>query len=189
MNDSVLKKEFKKTDVDRLRNLIKGKADNRSTQGVGYTKKYEYHNEGDIWEDDGKTWTIKDGIIQTVNKLSAIKKMANMPIFCPHCQNKMSYIDKDSYNIHHTCLECLAIFETELRRQGKWEEYHKHIHNDSIDKFIFEYASWVERMIEANNKSFITESGDVEKWKGGVNLSQASKGLEETIKFLENLKK
>ena len=64
MSDNVLKKDFNKKDVERLRNLVKGKAGERTTQGIGYTKKEEFHKEGDIWEADGRKWTIKDGIKQ-----------------------------------------------------------------------------------------------------------------------------
>ena len=48
MSDNVLKKDFNKKDVERLRNLVKGKAGERTTQGIGYTKKEEFHKEGDI---------------------------------------------------------------------------------------------------------------------------------------------
>ena len=54
MSDNVLKKDFNKKDVERLRNLVKGKAGERTTQGIGYTKKEEFHKEGDIWEADGR---------------------------------------------------------------------------------------------------------------------------------------
>ena len=58
----MLKKEFKKNDVERLRNLIKGKSNSRTSQGVGYTKSLsEDHLEGDTWEENGRSWTIKDG--------------------------------------------------------------------------------------------------------------------------------
>ena len=40
--ESMLKKEFQKKDVQRLRNLITEKHGNKTTQGVGYTKKQEY---------------------------------------------------------------------------------------------------------------------------------------------------
>ena len=51
----MLKKEFQKHDVERLRNLIKGKSSSRTTQGVGYTKSSsEDHEEGDIWEENGR---------------------------------------------------------------------------------------------------------------------------------------
>ena len=37
--DNILNKEFAKKDVERLRNVLSGKAGERSTDGVGYTKK------------------------------------------------------------------------------------------------------------------------------------------------------
>ena len=43
--DSLLKKQFQKKDVERLRNLVKGKEGNKTTQGVGYTKQKEFYND------------------------------------------------------------------------------------------------------------------------------------------------
>ena len=68
-NDSVLKKEFKHRDVERLRNLVQGKYGDKTTMGTGYSKAKEFHNEGDVWEEDGRTWTIKNGIKQNITKL------------------------------------------------------------------------------------------------------------------------
>ena len=62
--DSVLKKDFQKNDVERLRNLVQGKYGEKTRSSVGFTNKQEFHNEGDIWESDGRTWTIKEGIKQ-----------------------------------------------------------------------------------------------------------------------------
>ena len=70
MSDNVLKKEFNQRDVQRLRNLIQGKTGDKVTIGVGYTKQQEFHNEGDVWEEDGRKWTIKDGIKQNITKRS-----------------------------------------------------------------------------------------------------------------------
>mgnify|MGYP003135916150 CR=1 FL=1 len=67
---SVLKKEFKKQDVERIRNLVKGKYGDKTRSSVGFTKKTEFHKEGDIWESDGRFWTIKDGIKQNVTKFT-----------------------------------------------------------------------------------------------------------------------
>ena len=39
MNENVLKKEFGKKDVTRLRNLMTGKHNNKNGQSVGYRKK------------------------------------------------------------------------------------------------------------------------------------------------------
>ena len=46
--DNVLKKEFAKKDVTRLRNLVQGKYGEKTTQGVGYSKKQEIYAEGDV---------------------------------------------------------------------------------------------------------------------------------------------
>jgi uncharacterized protein (UPF0128 family) len=75
----MLKKEFKRKDVERVRNLIKGNVDDSAELQVGYTTKKEDHKEGDIWEEGGKEWTIKDGIKQTYTKLDKVKKEAILP--------------------------------------------------------------------------------------------------------------
>ena len=74
MKDNVLKKEFNKKDVKRLRNLVKGKSSERTGQGVGYTKKDEFYEEGDTWEENGRMWTIRDGIKENITKLDKAKK-------------------------------------------------------------------------------------------------------------------
>ena len=62
MKENVLKKDFKKQDVERIRNLVQGKYGEKTRSSVGFSKKDEFYQEGDIWESDGRTWTIKNGI-------------------------------------------------------------------------------------------------------------------------------
>ena len=77
MKESVLKKEFKPRDVARLRNLISGKTGDATQLQAGWEKHSVDHIEGDIWEESGKKWTIRNGIKQTVTKLDEIKKTQN----------------------------------------------------------------------------------------------------------------
>ena len=59
-----------------------------------------------------------------------------------------------------------------------------------MNSFINEFKDWFkDQLNNETNKSFITEQGDVENWKGGINKSRALESLEKTIKYLENLKK
>ena len=51
----MLKKEFKRKDVDRARNLIMGKSGASSETQVGYKKKRIDYKEGDVWKENGKT--------------------------------------------------------------------------------------------------------------------------------------
>ena len=107
MADSVLKKEFKPQDVNRLRNLITGKVDEKTIESIGYKKFNERHKEGDIWEEDDKKWTIIDGVKQTYSTRNRVDDGGALPLFCPNCSSPMNHkFDKDYYKIHDKCYEC-----------------------------------------------------------------------------------
>jgi len=103
MSDNILKKEFNKKDVERLRNLVKGKAGERTTQGIGYTK--------------------------------------------------------------------------------------KEVGNKEIDNMVKEYTQYMKMKMEESNDGFVTEAGEVEKWKGGIDKERAEEALREGIEYLKSLKK
>ena len=188
--DSVLKKEFEKKDVERLRNLVQGKYGEKTQTSVGYVKKTEFYNEGDIWEADGRTWTIKDGIKQNITKLDAAKKAHMMPLMCPCCGTIMkNKNDKTYYKIHKTCFKCVVVKEDKLKREGKFEEYQQGIKNVEIDNKIKDFKMYVaEKMLESNT-GFISEAGDVEKWSGKINEELVDKHVKEVTEYLESLKK
>ena len=189
MSDNVLKKDFNKKDVERLRNLVKGKGGERTTQGIGYTKKEEFHKEGDIWEADGRKWTIKDGIKQNITKLDKFKKSA-VPLFFPSCGTIMNkQLDPHYYKAYGVCLDCAKKEETQIKNLGKWDEHTKNIHNKEIDKTIEEYTQFMGMKMNESNKGFVTEAGEVEKWKGGIDKERAEEALREGIEYLKGLKK
>jgi len=188
--DTVLKKEFQKKDVERLRNLVQGKYGEKTQTSVGFVKKTEFYNEGDIWEADGRTWTIKDGIKQNITKLDAAKKAHLMPLMCPCCNKIMkNKNDKTYYKIHKTCFKCVVVKEDKLKREGKFEEYQQEIKNTEIDNKIKDFKAFVaEKMLESNT-GFISEAGDVEKWSGKINEELVDKHVKEVTEYLESLKK
>lgn len=186
----MLKKEFQKHDVERLRNLIRGKSSSRTSQGVGYTKSSSKdYEEGDIWEENGKTWTIKDGIKENITKLDKFKKVT-VPLFCPKCKNIMDkQLDANYYKSYGECLDCRSKFETKLRFEGKWEDYVKNTYNSEIDLLIEEYKNFFKEKLAESNKGFITESGEIEQWLGSIDKNKAQESLNDTVKYLEGLKK
>lgn len=108
--------------VRRKINEVMKKTDERIV--VGWRPELvEKRQEGDVWEDlDGKKWTVKNGIKQNVTKLD----LAKTPWFCPICQKSMSHrFDTKFWNMQNKCFDCVIKEETEIRRQGKWEEYEK----------------------------------------------------------------
>lgn len=190
MKDNVLKKEFKKKDVERLRNLVKGKTGNKTGQSVGYKKDQTFHDEGDVWEESGRTWTIKDGIKQNITKLDKVKKKHITPLFCPSCSKQMkNKFDDDYYKIHKMCFNCVVDFEHNLKKSGLFEAYEKNIINSEIEGFIENFKVYVEEELNQSNNSFITEQGDVEKWDGGLNREKVLESLDKTIEHLRKMKK
>ena len=82
MSDNVLKKQFQQKDVQRLRNLMTGKYGEKTTVGVGYTKQHGFHEEGDLWEEDGRTWTIKNGVKQNHREVAMSTSLIPELDFC-----------------------------------------------------------------------------------------------------------
>tara|TARA_R110000772_G_scaffold153521_1_gene264559 strand:+ start:2053 stop:2631 length:579 start_codon:yes stop_codon:yes gene_type:complete len=184
-----LNKQFTEKDVKRMRNLIQGKHGEKTGQSVGYAKKDTHYKEGDVWEQDGRKWTIKEGIKQNITKLDTAKKAHLLPIFCPNCRSKMhSDLDKPYYNIHKKCFNCVVEFEHHLKTSGLYETYVKKINNADIDGVIEEFKAYIESELTLSNNSFITEQGDVEKWNGGPNVEKVLEGLSKTIEHLQNMK-
>ena len=186
--ETVLKKNFQKRDVERLRNLMTGKYGEKTRSSVGFTNKQEFYNEGDIWESDGRTWTIKDGIKQNVTKLDKAKKEHNMPLFCSKCSKLMKRVDKPYYNIYKYCLDCHARAEDKLKAEGKYEEHYNKINNKIIDDRVDEFKQYIENKLSESNDSFVSENGEVENWVGKLDTEKVDEFTKDIIKHLESLK-
>jgi len=168
MSESNLKKEFSKRDVQRMRNLITGKSGDKTQIQAGYEKKQQDHKEGDVWEADGKKWTIKNGIKQSITKLDKFKHLVSLPLTCPCCNKPMKSNDlnKKMYSIHKMCLDCVIDMEAKLKVQGTFDDYQKNIidsnKNASLEDFERALESWLEE-----KDTFVSEQGDIENWSGG----------------------
>ena len=166
--DNNLKKEFSKRDVQRMRNIIGGNAGDATQLQSGWEKSTSTHGEGDVWEDGGKRWTIKNGIKQTVTKLDEIKKLIVLPISCPNCGQliKVHDIEKKMWAIHGKCFDCVIKMESEIKRLGKWDEYTNDAMNRNKRAELNDLESALEDWI-VEKDTFVSEAGEVEKWGGG----------------------
>jgi hypothetical protein len=107
-------------DVRRKLNEVLNKQDQRLV--FGWKPGAEpARKEGETWEDvDGRKWTVKNGVKQSISKLETAKT----PWWCPKCNKVMNHkIDDKFWRIRGHCFDCNVKEETELRRQGKWKEY------------------------------------------------------------------
>ena len=152
----MLKKEFKRKDVQRARNLIMGNSGASTGTQIGYGKKIEEYKEGDIWTEGKKTWTIKNGIKQTISKLDIVKKEVHMPLCCPNCGKVMKKrLDKPSYKIHKKCHDCVIEYEHKLRIRGEYNNYIKNLKTKNSLDIVDEMESYLLDAINSSNSGFV----------------------------------
>ena len=187
----MLKKEFKRKDVERMRNLIQGKTDASSNTQIGYSKKEKERKEGDVWTENRKTWTIKNGIKQTISKLDKIKKEVFMPLCCPNCNKVMKKrLDKPHYRIHKKCYDCVIEFEHKLRIKGQYKKYQKATKAKNSLEYLEGIESYLLEAVNTSNSSFVSEDGVVERWVGGIDKEKMTKEVKEAVKIRrESIKK
>jgi hypothetical protein len=188
MEESKLQREFKGRDVQRMRNIITKDYNAKTTTQVGYTKTQVEHKEGDIWEEGGKNWTLKNGVKQTVTRFDKLKESIMLPLACPNCSKAMknNTLNKKMWPIHSMCFDCVITMETELKRTGKYEEYVNNINNQGIKTYIKDLEDALLEIALESNESFVTEQGDIEKWSGnGLNTKKISQDIQEHIQELK----
>lgn len=163
-----MKKEFSKKDVQRMRNIITGKTGDKTQTLSGWQKKQVDHKEGDTWEELGRSWTIKNGIKQTVTKLDEFKKLLSLPLCCPRCSKPMKANDlnKKMYSIYTACFNCAIDIEAEMKKQGTFEDYEKRVINSNKNASLEDFERAVDQWL-LDKDTFVSEAGDVESWQGG----------------------
>jgi hypothetical protein len=102
----------------------------------GFYKKAEAaRKEGEVWEEDGKKWTVRGGIKQSISNL----ERARLPHWCPKCGKNMNgKLNEKFYWLKGTCHDCWSSYETKMRLAGV-------------------YGAYERRMLRANERSWIAD--------------------------------
>ena len=187
--ESLLKKEFKESDIQRARNIINKDFTSSTKIQTGYRKNKKRYKEGDIWTESGKQWTIKNGIKQNITKLDEAKKALRLPLRCPKCGGSMEHhLAKKMYKIHGFCFDpCTVEYEAELRKAGLYEAYERRMITGNINSFIDDIEAWVLQSIEDKN-DFVTEAGDIEDW-GKLSTKDKKKILDNLKGYTDYIRK
>tara|TARA_Y100000401_G_scaffold112595_1_gene112208 strand:- start:389 stop:979 length:591 start_codon:yes stop_codon:yes gene_type:complete len=159
-------KKIKQSKVQRMRNLVTGDYTAKTQTRSGYKKYKNKKVEGEIWEENGKTWTIKNGIKQNFVKLKSARKYNKIPYSCPKCSTPLNKPQhKLMYKHHGHCLVCQLKVEAKMRDEGTYQSWVK----ENIEK---NFNSWKENkrqqfdrwFSEIESKHHITEAGTIEDW-------------------------
>lgn len=185
MSETVLKKEFKEKDIQRIRNLIAGKYGEKTKTQIGFQKDDIKREEGEVWEENDKMWVMEDGIRVSISKLDQIRKLNQLPLKCPKCSNSIKDTDlnKKMYIIHKTCADCVFKIESKMKLDGTFTEYKKEMMNGNKNSLLDEFEDIINEYKETFNSSFFTEDGDEETWIGGEVDTEHINKLKEYIKI------
>ena len=164
MKETQLKKQFSERDLKRMRNIIQKKYNDKTITSVGYTKAEIQHEEGDVWEENGRSWTIKNGIKRNVRKTESLA----MPLLCPKCGKPMNHhLDKRMYNIHQMCLHCVTEMESELKMKGEYEEYERSMIMNNARYAVETVSSGLDHFLDdLVNGTYVMEDGTIQNWVG-----------------------
>lgn len=155
---------------------------------VGWTPTEVERKEGDEWTDaNGKQWTKKNGLTQSVTKLDGFKT----PWWCPKCDTPLNGHHLRAYKKSGACYNCMEAAEMKLKQSGEWKktliENGKRSHiawlTDKIQELqqYYDNVSQPEFMYADNEKILM-----IEKWD--VDLDTVKKDLEKEIqKFKSHL--
>lgn len=170
-------------DVRRKIGEVMNKQEQKLT--FGWTPQQVERKEGEVWEDvDGKKWTRKNGIIQSVTKLDGFKT----PWWCPKCNTPLNGIHLKAYKKAGHCHECMLKEEMELKTSGKWHdivvEKGRQNHMAAIKDRIQELQNYHDNLsqpefIHADNEKILM----IEKWD--VDINTVKKDLMEEITKLQ----
>tara|TARA_B110000211_G_C13971170_1_gene505038 strand:+ start:297 stop:878 length:582 start_codon:yes stop_codon:yes gene_type:complete len=187
--ETLLKKDFKESDVQRVRNLVNKDFTSGTKLQTGYKKVIARHKEGDVWEESGKQWTIINGLKQNITKLDDAKKALRMPLRCPKCNGSMEHwLAKKMYKIHGFCFDpCTVDYEHALRVTGLYEEYEKKMLRGNAKEYVDDIERWILDSVE-DQHTFVTEAGDVEDW-GGMSKETRHKVLKDLKDFTTTMRK
>jgi len=123
------KKEFVKVQK-QISNQMNKYAD-KIIVGQYTGEKEPKRNEGDFWKDhNGKQWTVKNGIKQSISPLQGAKT----PWWCPVCGKNMTKLDVNTFRATSQCYDCVAKEESRLKIDGLWDKHkEKKILENQID--------------------------------------------------------
>jgi hypothetical protein len=184
MKETQLKKQFSERDLKRMRNIIQKKYNDKTVTSVGYDKAEIQHEEGDVWEENGRTWTIKNGIKRNVRKTESLA----MPLLCPSCSKPMNHhLDKRMYNIHKMCLNCVVEMEGELKRTGKFEEYERNMMMNNARYAVETVSSGLDHFLDdLVNGTYVMEDGTIQSWIGnGLDTVQLKQQILEKLQKIK----
>ena len=186
MKETQLKKQFNERDLQRMRNIITKKTGEKTVTSVGYSKAEELHEDGDVWEENGRKRTLKNGIKRNVRKVES----AATPLLCPKCSKSMNHrLDIKMYGIHQMCLHCVTDMESDLKMKGEYEEYERNMILNNARYTTVNIESGLEQFLDDMiNESYAMEDGTIQNWSGnGIDRTEVKQFILDKLQKIKDI--
>jgi len=157
-----------KSNIDIVKSYVAGE---KAFQSVGWTPALKERKEGETWtESDGTNWIYKNGSKKCIGKISPIVGLGKQE--CKDCNADIRWgSNHDNKMFYKTgrCSDCQVIFETKLRKDGKYDAYEKWKIFNNQKSYCLDMKSKLEESLKfLENKDnvlkYMNEDGTEEKW-------------------------
>jgi uncharacterized protein CbrC (UPF0167 family) len=108
-----------------------------------------------------------------------------MPLICPECNEHLSrssdYV-KHLFKLTHKCPKCVAKEESQLKLEGKFDEYAKKMYAQNHLDIVDEAEQGFDDFIKHGFDKFMSELGETESWNGQTLSKEQIKEAKEYFK-------
>ena len=149
-----------------MRNLVTGDYGASTKKQSGYRTYSKKRKEGEIWEEAGRKWTIKNGVKQNFTKLKKARRISSTPLVCPKCEFSMNHtMHTKMYKFYGHCFGCQTKLESDMKNNGTYKQWLIDNAKKNFEKWkegeTDSFEQWYSEMDSQKN---ITEAGLVEDW-------------------------
>ena len=93
------------------------------------------------------------------------------------------------YKIHKMCFDCVISMEAKLRNEGKYEEYERAVIANNAKSYLDDLEQYLLEAIYESNTQYVSERGEIERWKGGVDTKKYLKKIRtDFVKYRKQVK-
>ena len=85
------------------------------------------------------------------------------------------------YNIHKMCFNCVIDMEGKLKIKGKYDKYERNTIANNAEDYVEHLETYLMEALNTSNKQYVSEKGEVERWKGGIDKEKLTKEIKESI--------
>ena len=86
------------------------------------------------------------------------------------------------YKIHKKCFDCVIKMEAKLKMEGKYEDYERNMVAANAESYLNDLESYLLEAINESNTQYVSERGEIERWKGGVDKDKFTSDVEKNFK-------